>query len=88
MKLLESKEELTLNELLRIAYEYGNDGAQMPEDSDTVDKEFSEWLETAKPLFKKLTIPRVSNLHCECGSEYYHTYKCVNINCPNCVIKT
>ena len=23
---------------------------------------------------------------CECGSEYYHTYKCVNTNCKNCII--
>jgi hypothetical protein len=23
---------------------------------------------------------------CECGSEYYHTYKCVNTNCENCII--
>lgn len=23
---------------------------------------------------------------CDCGSEYYHTYKCVNTKCDNCVI--
>ena len=61
MKLLETKEQLTLNELLRIAYEYGNDNADMPTDRECVEKEFSEWIETTKPLFKKLIIPRVSS---------------------------
>tara|TARA_R110002096_G_scaffold85214_2_gene196166 strand:- start:166 stop:360 length:195 start_codon:yes stop_codon:yes gene_type:complete len=23
---------------------------------------------------------------CDCGAEYYHTYKCVNTNCENCII--
>ena len=59
MKLLETKEQLTLNELLRIAYEYGNDNADMPADSETVAEEFSEWIETTTPLFKKLIIPVV-----------------------------
>ena len=60
MKLLETKEQLTLNELLRIAYEYGNDNADMPTDSESVEQEFSEWIESSKHLFKKLIIPRVS----------------------------
>jgi hypothetical protein len=58
MKLLETKEHLTLDELLRIAYEHGNDNADMPADSESVGKEFSEWIDTAKPLLKKLIIPR------------------------------
>lgn len=24
----------------------------------------------------------------KCGSEYYHTYKCVNTKCENCIIHT
>ena len=57
MKLLEAKEQLTLNELLRIAYEYGNDNAYLPADKECVDNEFAEWLGTNKLLFKKLIIP-------------------------------
>lgn len=61
MKLLETKEQLTLNELLRIAYEYGNDNAIQPEDEHSlIDEEFSEWIKGSEHLFKKLIIPRVS----------------------------
>lgn len=35
-------------------------------------------------IVEKLIIHTVSN--CECGSKYYHTYKCVNTNCNNCII--
>ena len=73
MKLLETKEQLTLNELLRIAYEYGNDNADMPTDSENVDKEFSEWVESNEHLFKKLIIPHVSKrseLFCVKGYEF------------------
>ena len=59
MKLLETKSELTINELLRIAYEYGNDSADMPADSETVEKEFNEWVESSQNLIKKLILPLV-----------------------------
>lgn len=54
MKLLETKEKLTLKELLRIAYEYGNDNADMPTDSGSVETEFNEWIDNSNHLFKKL----------------------------------
>ena len=54
MKLLETKEQLTLNELLRIAYEYGNDNADMPADSENVEQDFSKWIESSAHLFKKI----------------------------------
>jgi len=60
MKLLETKEQLTLIDLLRIAYEYGNDNADMPTDSESVEKEFNRWIETTVPLFKKLIMPTFS----------------------------
>ena len=55
MILLETKEQLTLTELLRIAYEYGNQNAINPEDDfEIIEKEFNEWIGGSKDLFKKL----------------------------------
>lgn len=57
MLLLETKENLTLNELLRISYEYGNQNAGRPEDNpEIIDKEFKEWIDGSKELVKKLII--------------------------------
>jgi hypothetical protein len=67
MKLLECKDQLTINELLRIAFEYGNDNADMPTSSEGVEDGFSEWIETTEPLFKKLILPHVVlPLKCDC----------------------
>ena len=74
MKLLETKEQLTLNELLRIAYEYGNDNAEIPTDSESVEKEFSEWIKTTGYLFKKLIIPHVIKSVCE-NCKYFNSQK-------------
>ena len=55
MKLLETKEKLTLIELLRIAYEYGNDNAIRPEDDyKVVNEEFAEWVNEKEELLGKL----------------------------------
>lgn len=59
MLLLETQEKLTLNELLRIAYEYGNNNADMPTTHECVEKEFNEWIDSSSSLFKKLIIPDV-----------------------------
>lgn len=56
MLLLETKKQLTLNELLRIAYEYGNNNSDMPTCSEVVEHEFSEWINGSEQLFKKLTL--------------------------------
>jgi hypothetical protein len=56
MKLLETKEQLTINELLRIAYEYGNDIADMPTNRDCVEEGFNEWINGNEHLLKKLTL--------------------------------
>ena len=60
MKLLECKDKLTINELLQIAFEYGNDNADMPADSDSITESFNEWLKSNDDLFKKLILPQVS----------------------------
>lgn len=70
MLLLETKEQLTLNELLRIAYEYGNNNADMPTDSKAVEHEFREWINSSKHLFKKLTLPVVIYAVCETCLHY------------------
>lgn len=68
MKLLETKEQLTLKELMRIAYEYGNDNADMPTDNECVEKEFNEWIKGADHLLEKLILPSVSHSYlCKCG---------------------
>ena len=61
MKLLECKDKLTINELLQIAFEYGNDNADMPADSESVTESFNEWIKSNDYLFKKLILPQVSN---------------------------
>ena len=62
MKLLECKDKLTINELLQIAFEYGNDNSDMPADSESITESFNEWLKENDDLFKKLILPPVSNL--------------------------
>ena len=61
MKLLECKDKLTINELLQIAFEYGNDNADMPADSESITESFNEWIKSNDDLFKKLILPHVSN---------------------------
>ena len=60
MKLLECKDKLTINELLQIAFEYGNDNADMPADSESITESFNEWIKSNDELFKKLILPQVS----------------------------
>ena len=60
MKLLECKDKLTINELLQIAFEYGNDNSDMPADSESITESFNEWLKSNDDLFKKLILPQVS----------------------------
>lgn len=60
MKLLECKDKLTINELLQIAFEYGNDNSDMPADSESITESFNEWLKENDDLFKKLILPHVS----------------------------
>ncbi len=55
MNILEMKDELTLDQLLEIAYYYGNNNSIMPEDNkETIDKEFKEWINSSNKLVEKL----------------------------------
>lgn len=38
-------------------------------------------------LHQALSMSGVRSPHCDlCGNELYHTYKCVNTKCDNCII--
>lgn len=56
MNILETKDKLTIKELLKIAYAYGNNNSVMPEsDGETLDEEFDEWFSVCKSnLLNKL----------------------------------
>ena len=61
MYILETKNTLTLNDLLKIAYHDGNSNADIPTDSEFMEKEFSEWINEKQHLFKKLILDDVNN---------------------------
>ena len=42
--------------------------------------------EIVNALKQGQALPIDSISKCDCGSEYYHTYECVNTNCENCII--
>ena len=92
MKLLECKDKLTINELLQIAFEYGNDNADMPADSDSITESFNEWLKSNDDLFKKLILPQVSKSDsiereisvCDCKHSHYHIEEMAVVVCTDC----
>ena len=65
--------------------------------SKDVNEEYKDWqydldttnivrlvAELEQLLIHSVVVPK--GTLCKCGSEYYHTYKCVNTKCTNCII--